>query len=203
MLAPTWFLPHLAEQPLAVEAGATAAVVGAPFAGGRVSLGAPLGDRAQSTVAISGWSSSEALGSAGLAWRALDRERLDLGPFVALGGHLGPSVLDDRLAARAGVALDLRGERLALSASVPLVGGVWWRAPVHNRLGLMSPFETLVSTELQGSLALGRSQLGLGLLGPNLMASYGFQAERLGLQVAAGGSDQLQLALTRIVWSPR
>lgn len=153
---PTWYLPHVAEQARTVEVGPALAVVGAPFGGARAGLSAPLGERWQSTLALSGWGSREVNGSAGVGLRAVQTKRWLLGPFASLGMHMGPSVLDDRLAGRLGVSLAM---------SLPLVGMVAWRAPIEDRVIRMSVFETLVGTELKLSVAVGSGSIRAGLLG--------------------------------------
>ena len=198
---PTWYLPHVAEQARTIEAGPALAVIGGPFGGARVGLSAPVGARGQSTIALSGWGSREVNGSAGLGLRVLQTDRWALGPFAALGMHMGPSVLDDRLAGRLGLALARQGPRVSLAMSLPLVGVVAWRAPVEDRVSRMSVFETLVGTELKVGVAVGSGSIRAGLLGPNLLLGYGHELGRASLEVAVGGSSQLQLGLTRFCWT--
>ncbi len=127
------------------------------------------------TGTVSGWfpSEPELFFTAGAGWRALERERLRLGPALMAVEHLGPSPLDHRITGRLGLALEAGGRR-RFDLFLPVLGAQIFPAQsVETRLSALSVLDNLFATELGLSLDLGqRHTARLGLLGPMPMLSW-------------------------------
>lgn len=112
----------------------------------------------------------------GACWRAVDRERLRLGPLVVAGHHAGSTSLDTSVKVRAGVAVEGGGERLRGDASLTVVGLGWHPG---QPIGRLTTFESALGSELGVSWLAGAHRVRLGLLGPLPALRYGWAGERV------------------------
>ena len=190
-MSPTWLLPAAAPYADAVSVGTMVLHLDeVPLPG--LSLGATHHRGLMATAHV--WPSGDVAGLAGASWMPIERPNGRLGPTLSVGGHLGPSKLDDRLTARAGFAWTL-GQTWQWQGSATVFGASLWRVQGFE----MQPVgERVFSLETSVGRSWGPNTVHVGVFGPFPTVGYQRQLDGWGFDVRAGSGNGVTLGMARV-----